>query len=85
VNIIVLLLRYNIIGGGVDYNSGPYTVTFPAGQTNAIFNVIITDDSILERNEIFNLTIDSDTLPNRVTVDSLYEATVTIRDNDGKL
>ena len=37
----------------MDYTSGPYTVTFPAGQTTATFNIPITDDMILEINEDF--------------------------------
>ena len=37
--------------GGVDYNSGPYTAIFPAGSTNATFNVTIIDDDLLEANE----------------------------------
>ena len=32
----------------MDYDSGPYTVTFPAGQTIATFNVPINDDVILD-------------------------------------
>ena len=41
----------------MDYTSGPYTVTFPAGQPIAIFNVPIIDDMILEGDENFMLTI----------------------------
>jgi len=80
-----LLLTCDILtGGGVDYDSGPYNVTFPAGKTSVLLNVSINDDNILEEEEFFDLTIDSDSLPNRVTVDSQYESTVTIVDNDGK-
>ena len=35
-------------GGGDDYVSGPYSVTIPAGQTNASVDVPITDDNIYE-------------------------------------
>ena len=65
----------------MDYTSGPYTVTFPAEQTTATFNVPITDDMILEGNENFTLTIDK-TLPNGITRGDPFEATVTIVDND---
>ena len=68
----------------MDYTSGPYTVTFAAGQTTATFNVPITDDMILEGNENFMLTINQ-TLPDGVTRGTPSEATVTIVDNDGKL
>ena len=68
----------------MDYTSGPYTVTFPAGQTTATFNVSITDDMILEGNENFMLTIDPSSLPDGVTRGTPGEATVNIVDDDGK-
>ena len=67
----------------MDYTSGPYTVTFAAGQTTATFNVPITDDMILEGNENFMLTINQ-TLPDGVTRGTPSEATVNIVDNDRK-
>ena len=67
----------------MDYTSGPYTVTFSAGQTTATFNVPITDDMILEGIENFMLTINQ-TLPTNVTRGTPGLATVTIYD-DGKL
>ena len=74
----------NVTGGGVDYDSGPYTVTFTAGQTSTSFNVSINDDNILENTEMFTLDINPSTLPNRVTVGNPGEATVTIMDTDSK-
>ena len=68
----------------MDYTSGPYTVTIPAGSTTATFNVPITDDMILEGEENFMLTIDP-SLPDGVTRGTPSEATVTIVDNDCKL
>ena len=68
----------------MDYTSGPYTVTFPAGQTTATFNVPITDDTILEGDENFMLIIDETSLPDDVTRGNPDEATVTIVDDDGK-
>ena len=52
-----------------------------------LFSVGITDDNILESNEIFQLSINSSLLPNRVTVDNLsdHEVTVTIIENDREL
>jgi len=79
-----LLLTCDITGGGVDYDSGPYTVRFPAGQTSVLFDIFINDDNILEENEIFSLTIDSGTLPDHIVVDTSHEVTVIILDNDGK-
>jgi len=68
----------------VDYNSGPYLVTFPAGMTSVTFDVSITDDSILEGNENFMLTINQSSLPEVVNTGIPSEATVTIVDNDSK-
>ena len=67
----------------MDYTSGPYTVTFPAGSTTATFNVPITEDMILEGLENFTLTINS-SLPDGVTRGTPSEATVNIVDNDSK-
>ena len=68
----------------MDYTSGPYTVTFPAGQTTATFDVPINDDDILEGDEEFILTIISSSLPIGITHGTPYEATVTIVDNESK-
>ena len=68
----------------MDYTSGPYSFTFPAGVMSVPFNISISDDNILEDNENFTLTINS-SLPIGVMVDNLSQATVTIVDNDSKL
>jgi len=73
-----------LIGGGFDYDSGPYNVTFPAGETFAVFNVSINDDDIVEGNENFTLSVDASSLPNDVTVIHPHQSTVTITDNDCK-
>ena len=68
-------------GGGINYDSGPYTVTFPAGITYASFNVSIANDGILEYDKEFKLIIDSSSLPIDVTVSNPSEAVVTIVDS----
>ena len=67
----------------MDYTSGTYTVTFPAGVTMVAFDVPITDDMILEGNENFMLTINQ-TLPYGITRGTPPEATVNIVDDDRK-
>ena len=67
----------------MDYISGPYTVTFPAGQTTATFNISITGDNVLEGDENFTLTINETSLPTNVTR-GIGEATVNIVDDDRK-
>ena len=74
----------NNVTGGVDYDSGLYTVTLTAGMTMASFNVPINDDDILEDDEDFTLTIRSGTLPNRVTRLGSGQSTVTIVDVDSE-
>ena len=69
----------------MDYTSGPYTVTFPAGNTTATFDVPINDDNILEDNEDFILTIDVISLPNNLLYGDPGQTTVTIADDDSKL
>ena len=70
--------------GNVDYTSGPYMATVPAGMTNASFNVGIIDNDELENTENFYLTIDSSLLPNNV-MSHPSQAIVTILDDDCKL
>ena len=72
-----------MIGGGVDYGSGPYSVIIPAGQVDVSFNITIIDDNIFEEEEKFNLTINTSALPNNVAIGDLDHTTVTIVDNDG--
>ena len=74
----------NNVTGGVDYDTGPYTVIFPAGQTIVPFDVSITDDNICEGDEIFTLTINSTALPSNVGVGNPGASTVTIVDDEGK-
>ena len=69
---------------GIDYNAGPYSVTFPAGTTRRSLNVKITDDTLVERNEKFFLSIDQSLLPSNVSIDNHSRTTVTILDNDCK-
>ena len=68
----------------MDYISGPYSVTFPAGVTNVPFNISINDDNIFEENENFTLTINS-SLPTGVMVGNPGQVRATVMDNDRKL
>ena len=67
----------------MDYTSGPYSVTVPAGMTSVSFNISINYDNIFEDNENLILTINS-SLPTGVMVGNPGQATVTIVDNDCK-
>ena len=66
-----------------DYMSGPYTVTFLAGERTAILMVTTEDDSIAELTEIFKVMITSTSEPSIVVGDP-DTSYVTILDNDGE-
>ena len=72
------------VGGGVDYNSGPYTVQFDVGIIRASFIIPIINDNIMEGNEMFNLNVNASSLPSTVTVSDSGQTTVTIVANDGE-
>ena len=69
---------------GEDYNSGTFIVEFNATTTHAPFSVEIKEDELCEGNESFALSINSFSLPNKVTVTNPGQATVTIVDNESK-
>jgi len=71
------------LGRGVDYDSGPFNLTIPAGETSYQFSIEIINDNILEDLEMFNLTI---SLPANVYAGNPNQATVFIIDDidDGK-
>ena len=71
-------------GGASDYLYGVYAVTFSANVTVRIVDIPICDDSVLEEDETFSLTIVSNSHPDNVTNGSPDSVTVAIVDNDGK-
>ena len=75
-----------IITGGSDYESGPFNVIIPAGETSVPLNISIIDDNIFEANESFNISIDSSSLSCGVYIppDRMYTLMVTIIDDDGE-
>ena len=70
----------------MDYDSGPYIITFSAGQINTTIMISINDDNILEvDNGNFMVTVNnyySSSLP--ITIGDPGNATVTMVDNDSK-
>ena len=72
------------VGQDVDYISGQYNVTIPAGSINASFDIPIIDDGIFEQNEDFYLTIDQLSSLSGVIIGSPDRAVVNIFDNDRK-
>ena len=70
----------NTLGGMDDYGSGSYQVAFTAGETITSFYVPITNDNVVEDDETIDLTIQSTSLPNRVSVTNPSQANITIMD-----
>ena len=56
---------------------------FPAGATNVLLPISITNDKIFENNEKFFLTILRIALPSEFYIGILFQTTVTIVDDDG--
>ena len=74
-----------LVGSGEsDYLYEVCTVTFPASVTSQTVDIPICDDSILEQDEMFSLSIDSNSHPNNVTNGNPDHVNITIIDNDGK-
>ena len=70
--------------GPRDYEAGPYTVTFTAGQASATLPVPTEDDSIAELSEYFQVMITS-TSTSMVIVGDPDTSFVTIEDDDGEI
>ncbi len=70
---------------GQDYTATSGTLTFAPGQTSQTFTVTITDDSLIEGDQIFNLMLSSPAPMPTVTLGSLNSAIVTIIDDDPPL
>ena len=67
---------------GSDYESGPYTVTFTAGEMSAALMVSTMDDNTTELSEYFNVMITSTDQPGAVEIGPSDMALVTFEDND---
>ena len=79
-------MKWSTFIGGVDYEPGPHSVTFLAGNTIASFFVSIIDNILFEGNEDLILTINASSLPSHVTInDTLQTTTLIIIDDDGKV
>ena len=68
--------------GGADYETGPYTVTFTAGQQYAALIVSPMDDNTTELSEYFRAMITSTDQPSAVEIGSPNMTFITIEDND---
>ena len=67
---------------GSDYQTGPYTVSFSAGQLSATLMVATLNDNTTELSEYFRVAITSTDQPSAVEIGSPNMSFITIEDND---
>ena len=70
------------MAAGSDYDAGPYTVDFTAGQMSATLMVSTMDDNTTELSEYFKMLINSTDQPGAVEKTSPNKTVITIEDND---
>ena len=70
---------------GNDFNSATQAVAITAGTNSSVVNIPVTDDDIVERDEIFimSLTVPSSLGPG-ITTGAITSATVTIIDTNSE-
>jgi hypothetical protein len=80
------MVGYSVSGdatAGSDFTPLPGTITILAGETTALIDVAILDDSLLEDNETITVTLNSITAGDaNISVGATNAASVTITDND---
>jgi len=70
----------------VDYDSTPITATFTAGTNSTTVNVPVTNDSIAEKSETFDLNFNiPSSLSGRVMPGTITKAVGNITDDTGKI
>ncbi|WP_339733694.1 Calx-beta domain-containing protein [uncultured Gimesia sp.] len=76
---VLVTLADNTATSPADYNNAPFSVTFAANESTAVVNILITDDNLVEADEIIDLTI---TAVDNALLGAQSTAQVTIIDND---
>ena len=71
-----------LLPAGYDYETGPYSVTFTAGQMYATLMVSTTDDNTTELSEYFSVAITSTDQPSAAEIGSPNKTVIAIEDND---
>ena len=77
---VTLSSHQNTATSGTDFTAGPYTVSIPAGQTRGTVSIQTTQDSVLEEDENFDVSITG--ASPATTVGSRGRATITIEDDE---
>ena len=79
------VVNYSVTGAatpGSDYQALTGSVTIAAGDTSAVIDVTVIDESLVEDNEAVTVTLDSVTGDNDISIGALNTDTVTISDDD---
>ena len=71
-----------LLPAGSDYEAGPYSVTFTAGQMYATLMVSTMDDNTTELSEYFSVAITSTDQPSAAEIGSPNKTVIAIEDND---
>lgn len=75
----------NLVGFGVDFDSGPFMIGFEIGQREANFTISIVDDDLVENeDEMFILSIVPTNFPPGFILKHPKTSTITIWEDDGK-
>ncbi len=80
---VTLSSHQNTATSGTDFTAGPYTVFIPAGQTRGTVSIQTTQDSVLEGDEDFDVSITG--ASPATTVGSRSRATIAIEDDEYKV
>ena len=78
-----IIIQYNILTDGEDYNGGRMIVNISAGVLTQSFTIDIIDNDVVECDEVFRVTIESVTTCG-VTTGDVISSNVTIMDDDGE-
>ena len=80
-----LLVSFDLLGNGVDYDSTAITTIFTAGSNSTIVTVPVIVDKIVEQSETFDLTITiPSSLQDHVIAGAITEAVANIIDDTSK-
>ena len=74
--------HFSFLSAPGDYDSGPYTVIFTAGQASSIVTVPTVDDSTSELTEYFKVMATSNTQADLIKIGSPDTSHIAIEDNE---
>ena len=92
-NCIVLSCNYlaiysyfslHLLGEDIDFHSATQTAIITAGASRSTINITVINDSIVEGDEMFTMTLNVPTSPG-ITTGNITMATVTIIDSTSRL